>query len=203
MSKYRPYSCTGAYETGAFHDLCDELGILVWQDFMFANLDYPPADERFRASVTREAGDVLATLGARPSLVVLCVRRAGVRFAAECLAFSHVPPAETIEEMLPSAPLRASLRVALYREGERRVEEARVPVELGQLLAASAPTSERLIVLGGLVPPTLARTDAPEVPAHLGTTDVDILLVTHLTAGHDLGAIEGALEVRGCAHARC
>ena len=54
---------TGAYETGAFHDLCDELGILVWQDFMFANLDYPIADEQFRASVTREAAEVLAALG--------------------------------------------------------------------------------------------------------------------------------------------
>ena len=79
---------------------------------------------------------------------------------------------------------------------DERSAEARTIAEqaLGQLLAASAPTSERLIVLGGLVPPTLARTDAPEVPAHLGTTDVDILLVTHLTAGHDLGPIEAALD---------
>jgi len=79
---------------------------------------------------------------------------------------------------------------------DERSAEARMLAEraLGRLLAASAPTSERLIVLGGLVPPTLARTDVPEVPAHLGTTDVDILLVTHLTTGHDLRPIEAALQ---------
>lgn len=159
---------TGAYETSAFHDLCDELGMLVWQDFMFANFDYPLAHEPFRESVTREAGEVLSALGGRPSLAVVCgnseveqqvamlgldpamgrdelfgellpglvresgvdavyvpsapcggelpfrpgvgianyygvggyrrpledARRAGVRFAAECLAFSNVPSGE-------------------------------------------------------------------------------------------------------------
>ena len=79
---------------------------------------------------------------------------------------------------------------------DERSAEAREIAEraLGRLLAASALTGEDLIVLGGLVPPTLVRTDAPEVPAHLGTTDVDVLLVTHLTAEHDLGRIEMALE---------
>jgi beta-mannosidase len=63
---------TGAYETSTFHDLCDELGILVWQDFMFANFDYPIEDQHFRTSVTREVADVLGGLGGRPSLAVLC-----------------------------------------------------------------------------------------------------------------------------------
>lgn len=63
---------TGAYESPAFHDLCDELGILVWQDFMFANLDYPFVDEDFQALVRLEATQVLDRLAGRPSTVVLC-----------------------------------------------------------------------------------------------------------------------------------
>jgi beta-mannosidase len=63
---------TGTYESAAFHDLCDELGLLVWQDFMFANLDYPIADPAFRETVTDELRAVLADLAGRPSLAVLC-----------------------------------------------------------------------------------------------------------------------------------
>jgi beta-mannosidase len=62
----------GAYESECFHDLCDELGILVWQDFMFANFDYPLPDDAFREAVTAEAGAELAVVAGRPSLVVLC-----------------------------------------------------------------------------------------------------------------------------------
>lgn len=63
---------TGAYESSVFHDLCDELGVLVWQDFMFANFDYPGSDSAFRTVVEAEAREVLADLGSRPSLAVLC-----------------------------------------------------------------------------------------------------------------------------------
>ena len=63
---------TSLYESGLFHDLCDELGILVWQDFMFANFDYPIDDPSFRELVEREARGVLRTVAGRPSLAVLC-----------------------------------------------------------------------------------------------------------------------------------
>ncbi len=160
----------GCYESDAFYDLCDELGILVWQDFMFANLDYPDADPDFMRTVESEAAEVLERLAPRPSLAVLCggsevaqqaamlgldpvtamgplylellprvvaqaeadavyvpsapwggdvpfrpgvgvanyygvgaylrpledVRRAGVRFAAECLAFANIPDDEAL-----------------------------------------------------------------------------------------------------------
>ena len=61
-----------AYEDDAFHDACDALGVLVWQDFMFANLDYPADDPEFLAAVTAEAESVVARLGWRPSTAVFC-----------------------------------------------------------------------------------------------------------------------------------
>src|SRR6202042_3664737 len=63
---------TGAYESALFHDLCDELGILVWQDLMFANVDYPVGDPGFASVVVAEAGAVLDRLGGHPSLAVVC-----------------------------------------------------------------------------------------------------------------------------------
>ncbi len=172
---------TGVYEDDAFDDACDELGMLVWQDFMFANLDYPVADDDFRRLVEDEARELLARRGGSPSLAVLCgnseveqqvamlgldpalgrgelfgellprlvreaavdapyvpsapsggdlpfrpdrgvanyygvgaylrpledARRAGVRFAAECLAFANVPDEEALAEILPDAPVHA------------------------------------------------------------------------------------------------
>jgi beta-mannosidase len=62
---------TGAYESQLFHDLCDELGILVWQDLMFGYLDYPLEDPGFRAEVEREARAALETIAYRPSLAVV------------------------------------------------------------------------------------------------------------------------------------
>ncbi len=63
---------TGCYESGEFHDLCDELGVLVWQDFMFANLDYPESEPGFMEAIADEARGVLRELGHRPSLAMLC-----------------------------------------------------------------------------------------------------------------------------------
>jgi len=63
---------TMLYESDAFYEACDEAGILVWQDFMFANLDYPSEDDAFCQSVTREAEQFLSRNDARACLAVLC-----------------------------------------------------------------------------------------------------------------------------------
>lgn len=62
---------TMLYEGDAFFELCDELGILVWQDAMFANFDYP-TDPAFLDSVRAEIAQLLDRTQASPSLAVLC-----------------------------------------------------------------------------------------------------------------------------------
>ena len=62
-----------AYESDEFHDRCDELGLLVWQDLMFATFDYPLADPDFVEDVERRGRATSARRLARhPSTVVVC-----------------------------------------------------------------------------------------------------------------------------------
>jgi beta-mannosidase len=60
------------YESDAFYEACDDAGILVWQDYMFANFDYPNDDADFVSSVRREAEQFLARTETRACLAVLC-----------------------------------------------------------------------------------------------------------------------------------
>ena len=63
---------TMAYETPDFFALCDELGILVWQDFQFANFDYPANDPAFIENIRAEVSQFLDATAASPSLAILC-----------------------------------------------------------------------------------------------------------------------------------
>ena len=63
---------TMVYESDAFFDLCDELGILVWHDFQFANFDYPIGEPGFRNLVEQEVRTFLDRTQASPALAILC-----------------------------------------------------------------------------------------------------------------------------------
>jgi beta-mannosidase len=73
---------TMVYESDDFYRLCDELGIMIWQDFMFANMDYPEDDHVFVAGAVEEATQQLERLTGRPSLAVLCGNSEGEQQAA-------------------------------------------------------------------------------------------------------------------------
>lgn len=61
----------GCYEPDSFYDACDELGILVWQDFMFACAMYPE-EEPYRSLVEQEARHHVARLSSHPSVALWC-----------------------------------------------------------------------------------------------------------------------------------
>lgn len=60
----------GIYESDDFYDLCDELGLLTWQDFLFACAAYPE-EEPLRSEVAAEAHENIVRLGGHASLVLL------------------------------------------------------------------------------------------------------------------------------------
>ena len=59
----------GLYETDAFYEACDELGVLVWQDFLFACACYPE-DEATVANIEAEVRDNVARLSSHASLAI-------------------------------------------------------------------------------------------------------------------------------------
>lgn len=61
----------GIYPPDYFFDICDSLGILVWQDFMFAGSTYPYSDE-YLANVREEAKKHVIKYKNHPSLALWC-----------------------------------------------------------------------------------------------------------------------------------
>ena len=62
----------GIYEHDTFYSLCDELGLLVWQDFAFACIDYPDDDPRLRTEVEKEAAHQVRRLRNHACMAVWC-----------------------------------------------------------------------------------------------------------------------------------
>lgn len=61
----------GVYASDAFYELCDEEGIMIWQDFMFACAMYP-GDNMFLENVRNEVRDQVKRLQSHPSIVIWC-----------------------------------------------------------------------------------------------------------------------------------
>ncbi len=61
----------GVYESDDFYDLCDSMGIMVWQDFMFAGGMYP-GDDAFMNNVREEVKYQIERLRNHPCIVLWC-----------------------------------------------------------------------------------------------------------------------------------
>lgn len=91
---------TGVYESDEFYDLCDELGLLVWQDCMLAFFDAPDTDE-FADQVRAEVTELLERLQGRPCLAVLCGGSENEQQAAYLGLAPESWPTRVAEEVVP------------------------------------------------------------------------------------------------------
>ncbi|CED84166.1 glycoside hydrolase family 2 protein [Phaffia rhodozyma] len=116
----------GIYEPDVFYDTCDDLGILVWQDFLFGCGLYPAHDE-FAESVRVEAEQAVIRLRDHPSLIVWAGNNEDYAIAEEKgISYAEEPedlrkdtlfPARYLyERVLPKAVSRFSSNTA-YRRG--------------------------------------------------------------------------------------
>jgi beta-mannosidase len=87
----------GIYEPDAFYDLCDELGLLIWQDFLFACGIYP-AHDSFVQSVRAEAEAVIRRLRHHPCLALWCGNNEDYDIAHS----QHLPLTGPITEAFPA-----------------------------------------------------------------------------------------------------
>ena len=62
----------GIYENDVFYSLCDELGICIWQDFMFACATYPTFDAAFMKNVRAEFDDTIRRIRHHPCIALWC-----------------------------------------------------------------------------------------------------------------------------------
>lgn len=103
---------TMTYESDAFFDACDARGILVWQDLMFANMDYPADDGDFLQSVTEEVRQTISDLRRRPCLAVICgnseVEQQAAMWGTQRELWTptlfHGPIAELARSLSPAVP---------------------------------------------------------------------------------------------------
>ena len=77
----------GRYESDLFYDICDELGLLVWQDCMFACVRYP-SDPGFLESVDRELEFQVKRLSVHPCMTLWCGDN------EICMCHGHTPDSE-------------------------------------------------------------------------------------------------------------
>jgi len=62
----------GIYEDEYFYNLCDEKGIMLWHDFMFACAYYPDDNEEFLKNFDEEIEKIVKKLRNHPSIVLWC-----------------------------------------------------------------------------------------------------------------------------------
>ncbi|KAG8767471.1 hypothetical protein FRC12_006222 [Ceratobasidium sp. 428] len=105
----------GVYEPDCFYDICDELGILVWQDFQFACGQYP-AHKEFLANVEAEAEANVRRLRDHPSMALWCGNNEDYQQVFQW-GLTTLPAVVIYEKILPNVIQKLSGDVVPYHRG--------------------------------------------------------------------------------------
>ena len=108
----------GIWEEQAFYDACDELGVLVWQDFLFACGNYP-AYEDFIHLVKREATANIRLIRHHPSIVIYAGNNEDYQYQeSENLAYdpSDQDPDSWLKSTFPARYIYEKLLVEITHE---------------------------------------------------------------------------------------
>lgn len=145
---------TCAYEHDHFYDLCDEYGIMVWQDLPFANSAYPVENAEWRKSVLAEVRDNADRLSHHASLVLWC--------GNDELPLHFVGA--------PGEPGKMPLHAykEFFGDAVRKVLEEQTPGV--PYIESSVSTSKNDNVLAVLKLPRKNRKDPPPAPARFYTS---------------------------------
>jgi beta-mannosidase len=73
----------GIYETEEFYNLCDELGILVWQDIALACGNYPAQNQDWQSEIEAEVKEQMKRLSSHPSLIIVAGNNEDYQLAEE------------------------------------------------------------------------------------------------------------------------
>ncbi|PGH10170.1 hypothetical protein AJ79_05525 [Helicocarpus griseus UAMH5409] len=108
----------GIFEEQAFYDACDELGLLVWQDFLFGCGNYPVFPS-FLESVKREAIANVRILRHHPSIVIWAGNNEDYQYAeSENLEWdpNDTDPANWLKSTFPARYIYEKLLVDVTKE---------------------------------------------------------------------------------------
>ncbi len=92
----------GIYENDEFYNMCDELGLLVWQDFMFACGAYPEHDE-FISNVSQEVTQNVLRLQHHACLALWCGNNENewIWFQEQNASYKKMPGYKIFHNILP------------------------------------------------------------------------------------------------------
>ena len=93
----------GFYEEERFYDLCDKLGILVWQDFVFSCSIYPLDEKSFRKNVKAEVKQNVRRLRHRASLALWCGNNE-MEWGWESWGWAENPLESQLPELIEKVP---------------------------------------------------------------------------------------------------